>query len=158
MDIGPIVAADLDPHRRELAVKMGADVAIDPVERSPYGPLSDLGGRRATLVYECVGKPGMINDLMNAVGFGARIVVGGFCLEPEQIYVPAGQMRRLKLLFAAGEEQQDMELAMRAIGDGRIDINSWIGARIGLNEVENSLNAMASPAAPVRTVVDPRKL
>jgi len=39
---------------------------------------------------------GLLNQIMTSVGFGARIVIGGFCLEPEQLYVPSGQMRRLK--------------------------------------------------------------
>jgi threonine dehydrogenase-like Zn-dependent dehydrogenase len=158
LGIGPIVAADFEAHRREIAMKMGADIVIDPRELSPYGPLHGLGNKRATLIYECVGKPGLLNQIMNSVGFGARIVVGGFCLEPEQLYVPSGQMRRLKIYFAAGEEQQDLDLALRSIADGKVDIGSWIGARIGLGGVENALHGMSSAAAPVRTVVDPRKL
>lgn len=157
-NIAPIVAADFEPHRRELAVKMGADIVVDPRERSPYGPIEGLGNKRATLIYECVGKPGLLHEIMNSIGFGARIVVGGFCLEPEQLYVPVGQMRRLKIYFAAGEEQQDLDLALRLIADGIVDIESWIGARIGLSEVATSLQAMSTGAAPVRTVVDPRKL
>jgi threonine dehydrogenase-like Zn-dependent dehydrogenase len=158
MGIAPIVAADFDAGRRGLASRMGADIAIDPGDVSPYGPIEGLGGWRVNLVYECVGKPGMLNQIMPSLGFGARIVIGGFCLEPEEIYIPHGQMRRLKLFFAAGEEQQDMELALRAIDDGRIDVQSWLGAPIGLSGVAGALDAMASPAAPVRTVVDPRTM
>jgi threonine dehydrogenase-like Zn-dependent dehydrogenase len=95
---------------------------------------------------------------MNSVGFGARIVIGGFCLEPEQLYVPAGQMRRLKIYFAAGEEQQDLDLALRSIADGTIDISAWLGGRIGLTGVDAALHAMGSAPAPVRTVVDPRRM
>jgi threonine dehydrogenase-like Zn-dependent dehydrogenase len=156
MDIAPIVASDLDQSRREVAIRMGAHIVIDPRELSPYGPVHGLGERRATLVYECVGKAGMINEIMRSVGFGARIVVGGFCLEPEQIYVPSGQMKRLKLLFAAGEEQQDMQLALRSIADGKVDIQSWLDKRINLDGVGNALRAMNDPSAPIRTVVDPR--
>jgi threonine dehydrogenase-like Zn-dependent dehydrogenase len=158
MDIRPIAAADLDPNRRDLAIKMGADVVMDPRELSPYGPIPELGNKRATLVYECVGKPGLLNQIMNSVGFGARIVIGGFCLEPEQLYVPSGQMRRLKIYFAAGEEQQDLDLALRSIADGKIDISPWLGGRIGLTGVDAALHAMESPSAPVRTVVDPRRM
>lgn len=158
MGIGPIIAADLDANRRDIAVRMGADIAIDPRELSPYEPIHGLGMQRANLVYECVGKPGMLGMIMNSVGFGARVVVGGFCLEPEQIYIPSGQMRRLKIFFAAGEEQQDMELAMRAMADGRIDVTSWLGGSVGLEGVASALDAMQTPAAPVRTVVDPRRL
>ena len=157
LGIAPIVAADLDADRRALALRMGADIVVDPRELSPYGPIHGLGNRRATLVYECVGKPGLLQQIMNSVGFGARIVVGGFCLEPETLYVPSGQMRRLKIFFAAGEEQQDMDLALRTIADGKVDIGAWIGARIGLSGVDAALRAMGSPTAPVRTVVDPRR-
>jgi threonine dehydrogenase-like Zn-dependent dehydrogenase len=158
MGLGPIIAADFDSTRRDLALEMGADILIDPRELSPYGPVHGLGNKRATLIYECVGKPGLLNDIMNSVGFGARIVIGGFCLEPESLYVPAGQMRRLKIFFAAGEEQQDLDLALRLIADGRVDIGAWVGARIGLSGVDAALQAMSSPTAPVRTVVDPRRL
>lgn len=156
--VGPIVAADFDPTRRELALRMGAEIAIDPREQSPYEPLADLGGRRVNLVYECVGKPGMLNQIITSLGFGSRIVVGGFCLEPEQIFVAAAQSKRLKINFACGEEPQDMELALRSIADGRIDVRPWLGAGIGLSGVADALTAMNDPSAPVRTVVDPRRL
>lgn len=155
--IGPIVAADFDPRRRELALMMGAELAIDPRERSPYDALPEIGDRKVNLVYECVGKPGMLNQIITSLGFGSRIVVGGFCLEPEQIFVAAAQSKRLKINFACGEEPQDMELALRSIADGRIDVRPWLGVNIGLSGVSEALEKMNDPAAPVRTVVDPRQ-
>jgi threonine dehydrogenase-like Zn-dependent dehydrogenase len=157
-NIGPIVATDLDPKRRELALRMGADIAIDPREISPYAPLPSLGSRRPNLVYECVGKPGLLNQIIQGVGFGARIVMGGFCLEPEELYVPSAQSKRLKINFACGEEQQDMELALRSIADGTIDVGAWLGGRVGLGAVGDVLNRMSDPSSPVRTVVDPSLL
>jgi threonine dehydrogenase-like Zn-dependent dehydrogenase len=154
--IGPIIAADLDAGRRGLALLMGAELALDPRERSPYQPLAEFGGRRVNLVYECVGKPGLLNQIIQGLGFGARIVMGGFCLEPEQLYVPAAQSKRLKINFACGEERQDMELALSSIVDGRIDLGPWLGARIGLAGVGEALVKMNDPSSPVRTVVDPR--
>jgi threonine dehydrogenase-like Zn-dependent dehydrogenase len=155
--VGPIVAADFDAHRRELALKMGADVAVDPREVNPYLPIPEIGGRQPDLIYECVGKPGLLNHIINSVGRFARIVMGGYCLEPEQIYVPTAQGKKLKINFACGEEPQDMELALRTIADGRIDVAPWIGARIGLSGVGEALAKMGDAASPVRTVVDPRK-
>ena len=35
-NIRPIVAADFSPKRRELAVKMGADIVVDPAQEDPY--------------------------------------------------------------------------------------------------------------------------
>lgn len=75
--IRPIIAADLNAERRAIALRMGADVVIDPRELSPFGPVHELGMRRATLIYECVGVPGLLKQIIGSVGFGARIVMGG---------------------------------------------------------------------------------
>ena len=156
--IAPIVAADFHAHRREQAVAMGAHVAIDPRESSPYGPLPGFGGRAANLIYECVGLPGMLQQIIEAAPFDGRIVMGGYCMEAESLFVFAAQNKRLNVQFACGEEPQDMDLAMRAIDDGRIDVAPLLGGRIGVSEVAAALDGMTDPHAPVRTVVDPRLL
>ncbi|MGB8363309.1 MAG: zinc-binding dehydrogenase [Rhizomicrobium sp.] len=158
MGIAPIIAADFHEERRAVAIQMGADIAVDPRELSPYDPFPDLGMRRASLVYECVGLPGLLQQIIQSVGFDARIVMGGYCMEPDQLFVFSAQNKRLTVHFAGGEEPQDMELALRSIANGSIDIKPWLGARIGLAGVEGALNKISSPSAPVRTVVDPRRL
>jgi threonine dehydrogenase-like Zn-dependent dehydrogenase len=156
MGIAPIIAADFQAERREQALAMGADIAVDPRAMSPYAPIPSLGGRQVNLVYENVGLPGLLQQIITSVPFGARIVMGGYCMEIEQLYIFAAQNKRLTIHFAAGEEPQDMELAMRAIADGRIDVRPWLGERIGVDGVAAAIAAMSGPAAPVRTVVDPR--
>lgn len=156
MGIAPIVAADFHPGRRELALAMGAHVAIDPRETDPYGPLPDFANRRANLIYENVGQPGMLQRIVEAAPFDGRIVMGGYCMEEERMFVFAAQNKRLNIQFAGGEEPQDMELAMRAIADGRIDVAPWLGGRIGLSRVAQAVAELSGPLAPVRTVVDPR--
>jgi threonine dehydrogenase-like Zn-dependent dehydrogenase len=154
--VGPIVAADFDPGRREIARQMGADVAVDPREVSPYEPFAELGIGKPNLVYECVGKAGILNQMILGVGPDARIVMGGFGLDPEQLYVPPAQIKRLTILFARGEEPQDMQLALQVIADGRVDLRPWLGAPIGLGGVADALEKLPDPSSPVRTVVDPR--
>ncbi len=152
---GPIVATDLDPGRRALAMQMGADIVLDPLEISPYLPHVDLGNRAPNVVYECVGKQGMMNQIVNSIGMYGRIVMGGFCLEPEQIYVPTAQSKGLKITFAQGDTPDDMAAARDAIYTGAVDMRPWLGENIGLDGVSDALLAMSDPATPVRIVVDP---
>lgn len=152
----PIVAADLSAERRATALRMGADIVLDPRETAPYGVLSALGGRRATLVFECVGVPGVLDQIMRGIGHGARIIVAGWCLEMDHVFTPCAHLKRINIQFAGGEEQEDMDLALRAIGDGHIDVSAWLGARIGLGGVAAALEAIADPANAIRSVVDPR--
>jgi 2-desacetyl-2-hydroxyethyl bacteriochlorophyllide A dehydrogenase len=158
MGIAPIVVADFHESRRVLALRMGADIAIDPRDVSPYQPIAELGNRQVNLIYECVGLPGLLQQIISAAAFDARIVMGGYCMEPEQLYVFAAQNKRLTVHFAGGEEPQDMQLALKSIIDGRIDVRSWLGERIGLNGVADAMAQMSGPLAPVRTVIDPRRL
>ena len=158
MGIAPIVAADFHPGRRELAIKAGAHIAVDPREISPYAPLPDFGNRAVNLIYECVGQKGMLQRIIESAPFDGRIVMGGYCMDEEALFVFAAQNKRLNVQFAGGEEPQDMALALRAIADGSIDVTPWLGARVGLSGVEKTLAEMSGPSAPVRTVVDPRLL
>jgi 2-desacetyl-2-hydroxyethyl bacteriochlorophyllide A dehydrogenase len=156
--IAPIVAADYHADRRALALTMGADLALDPREISPYAPLPNLNGRQVNLVYECVGLPGLLQQLIQSVGFGARIVMGGYCMAAEELFVFAAQNKRLTVHFAGGEEPQDMELALRSIAEGAIDVSPWLGAKIGLSGVGDALANMSAAGSPVRTIVDPRRM
>jgi threonine dehydrogenase-like Zn-dependent dehydrogenase len=158
MGIAPIVAADFHAGRRAQALAVGAHVAIDPRELSPYQPLSAFEGRKANLIYECVGRPGMLQQIIQDAPFDGRIVMGGYCMEGEEIFVFSAQNKRLNVQFACGEEPQDMELALRFIGDGRLDVSRWMEATVGLSAVKGALESMSDPGAPIRTVVDPRKL
>lgn len=154
--VATIVAADFHADRREQALKLGAHVALDPREADPYGPLPGFGGRRANLICENVGQPGMLQRIVEAAPFDGRIVMGGYCMEPEPLYVFAAQNKRLNIQFAGGEEPQDMALALRSIDEGAIDVTPWLGETIGLGAVAGAIASLSGPGTPVRTVVDPR--
>jgi threonine dehydrogenase-like Zn-dependent dehydrogenase len=123
-----------------------------------YAPIPDLNNKQVYLVYECAGVPGLLQQIIQSAGFGARIVMGGYCMEEERLFVFAAQNKRLTVHFAGGEEPQDMELALRSIADVKIDVTPWIGARIGPDGAAKAMAEMSGPLAPVRTVVDPRRL
>lgn len=157
-NIAPIVACDVDPGRRELALAMGADVVVDPREASPYQPHDDLGGKAPNVVYECVGKAGIMSDIIDGIAPLGRIVMGGYCLEPEEIYVPTAQNKRLQVNFAGGELPEDMIAARDAIVEGKVNLKPWLGEGIGLSEVGDALKRMSDPSEPIRRVVDPSRL
>lgn len=154
----PIVACDLDPGRRGLALAMGADIVVDPRETSPYQPHVDLGGRAPNVVYECVGKAGIMGAIIDGIIPSGRIVMGGYCLDPEEIYVPTAQNKRLRINFAGGETPEDMIAARDAILGAKVDLRPWLGEGIGLSGVEAALKRMSDPAEPIRRVVDPSRL
>jgi len=66
-----IVASDFSPKRRELATAMGAHQTLDPAQGSPFDSV------KAAVVFEAVGVPGIIDDVLLRARHGTRLVVAG---------------------------------------------------------------------------------
>ncbi len=78
-----LVGVDPLPHRRCLALRLGASQAIDP--GGAAGPdllqeaLADAGERHGVdLIYELSGQPPALDAAVSAAGFDSRIVVGSW--------------------------------------------------------------------------------
>ena len=56
--IGPIVAADFSPKRRQLAEQLGADVVVDPRETPAIDAWRRVDGVQPLVIFEAVGVPG----------------------------------------------------------------------------------------------------
>ena len=115
-DARPIVAADFSPRGRELAAAVGADIVVDPAERSPYESWQDVAvwkgndvppqlpwmpgpPLRPAVVFECVGVPGVIQQIMASAAPHARIVVVGVCMERDHIEPMFGINKELNVQF-----------------------------------------------------------
>ena len=59
-----IVAADYSSRRRELAETMGAQRTVDPADGSPFDTT------QPAVVFEAVGVPGIINDVLRRAPVG----------------------------------------------------------------------------------------
>src|SRR4029453_1060914 len=72
-----IVAADYSSRRRELAEAMGATATVDPADGSPFDSTTPA------VVFEAVGVPGIIDDILRRAPVGARGVVAGVCRQAD---------------------------------------------------------------------------
>jgi threonine dehydrogenase-like Zn-dependent dehydrogenase len=152
----PVVAADFSAARREMALRMGADVVIDPTDASPYERVS-AASSQPTVIFECVGVPGVLDEVMRGAARGTRIMVAGWCLETDHVFTPVAHTKGLTVKFGGGPGLDDFDTALRALGDGTVDVSAWITAEVGLSGVADSLEAMRDPASGIRTIVDPRR-
>jgi L-iditol 2-dehydrogenase len=76
--VGRIWAVDPVAHRRELALHLGADAAIDPAAVDPVKQISaDTGGRGLDLTIDCAAKEDTVNQAIRAVRHGGRVVLTG---------------------------------------------------------------------------------
>lgn len=172
-DIHPIIAADFSPARRALALKMGADIVIDPAEVSPYtawhqaatpenydgsryAQLFGLGPKlRPAVVFECVGVPGVIQQVMEGAPASTRIVVVGVCMETDRVEPFFGIVKQLNIQFVLAYTAQEFAESLHFIGEGKVDVTPMITGTVGLNGVGNAFAALGNPEQHAKVIVDP---
>jgi threonine dehydrogenase-like Zn-dependent dehydrogenase len=155
--IGPIVAADFSPMRRGLAEKLGADHVVDPRAQSAYAELTRVAGGRSALIFECVGVPGMLQQILKEAPIGARVVVAGVCMEDDRIRPMLAISKEINLQFVLGYLPNEFADALNAIADGKIDVAPLITGRVGLEKVAWAFEELGSPEAHAKILVEPAR-
>jgi threonine dehydrogenase-like Zn-dependent dehydrogenase len=152
----PIVAADFSPRRRELAIEMGADIAIDPREKSPYQALQSGGSsRRPAVIFECVGVPGMIDEIMFNAPRDTKIIVTGLCMQRDHLYPLSGLHKELNLQFALGYTGYEFAETFRNIRKGKIRVQAMITGKVGIAGLEKAFMELGSPGHHAKVLVEP---
>ena len=172
-NVHPIIAADFSPARRALALRMGADVVIDPAATSPYQSWHDVatpagydGSRYAQLfgsgpkqrpavIFECVGVPGVIQQIIDGAPAGARIVVVGVCMETDRFEPFFGIIKQINLQFVLAYTGEEFAASLRNIAEGKVDVTPLITGHVGLEGVKGAFTELASPEQHAKIMVQP---
>ncbi len=151
---GPVLAADYSPRRRQLAEQMGAHEVLDPASGSPFEgrPLPPNG---RTVIFECVGVPGMLDQLFLGAPQDARIVVVGVCLEMDQSRPLIAINKELSVQYVLGYTVDEFKETLGLIADGRIDVAPLITGAVGLEGVAGAFRDLADPERHAKILVRP---
>ncbi|HEC11409.1 MAG TPA: alcohol dehydrogenase [Acidimicrobiales bacterium] len=170
--VHPIVAADFSPARRELAVAFGADIVVDPGAGSPYERWQDmawppgvdrddplvrvLGPKpRPGVVFECVGVPGVLQEILDGAMRDTRVVVVGVCMEHDRIRPLTGIGKEINIQFVLGYTPEEFAATLSDLAEGELRPQPMISGRVGLEGVPAAFEALADPESHAKIVVDP---
>jgi 2-desacetyl-2-hydroxyethyl bacteriochlorophyllide A dehydrogenase len=146
-----IVASDFSPKRRNLAETMGAHAVVDPAQGSPFD------STKPAVVFEAVGVPGIINDVMRRAPMGSRLVVAGVCMEPDTVLPFFGTAKEISVQFVFAYDPQEFADTLRAIAEGDIDVAPVITGEVGLDGVGAAFDELAHPDAHCKILVTPSR-
>jgi threonine dehydrogenase-like Zn-dependent dehydrogenase len=171
--VRPIVAADFSKRRRELATALGADVVVDPAASTPWQSWREAAvyrdasrapalppwipgpAVRPAVVFECVGVPGVLDQVMAAAPRGTRIVVVGVCMEPDTIHPLIGIGKELNLQFVLGYTPEEFAATLGHIAQGAIPVAPLITGSVGLDGVASAFTELGSPERHAKILVRP---
>jgi 2-desacetyl-2-hydroxyethyl bacteriochlorophyllide A dehydrogenase len=144
-----IVASDFSPKRRELATAMGAHQVLDPAQGSPFDSV------KARVVFEAVGVPGIIDDVLRRARRGTRLVVAGVCMQPDAVHPFFGIAKEINMQFVLAQTPDEFAESLRALADGEIDVAPMITGEVGLDGVGAAFDDLADPERHCKVLVTP---
>jgi threonine dehydrogenase-like Zn-dependent dehydrogenase len=153
--IEPIVAADLSSARRRLAEAMGAHLAVDPREQTGWATWSSAGNARPPVVFEAIGVPGILNDILRAAPAQSRVVVVGVCMEHDTINPFFGISKELNIQFVLGYDPMEFAQSLRSIAESEIDVAPMITGEVGLDGVPRAFDDLGDPEEHCKILVIP---
>jgi 2-desacetyl-2-hydroxyethyl bacteriochlorophyllide A dehydrogenase len=112
-----VVVSEVVERRREAALKVGADIVINPRERDIVQAVRELtGGRGADIAVEAVGLPVTVRQTIEMLAYGGRAVIFGTCAKEVQIPIsPYDIMRHEKEIIGSFIANFTFEAAINAM-------------------------------------------
>jgi threonine dehydrogenase-like Zn-dependent dehydrogenase len=144
-----IVASDFSPRRRELATSMGAHQVLDAAQGSPFDTV------KPDVVFEAVGVPGIIDDVMLRARPGTRLVVAGVCMQPDTVHPFFAIAKEINVQFVLAYTPDEFTDSLRALAEGDIDVEPLITGEVGLDAVGGAFDALADPERHCKILVTP---
>lgn len=144
-----IAVADFSPKRRDLATAMGAHHVIDPAEGSPFDVV------KPAVVFEAVGVPGMIDDVLLRARPGTRLIVAGVCMEPDTMHPFFAIAKEISVQFVLAYTPDEFGESLRALAEGDIDVTPLITGEVGLDGVGAAFEELADPERHCKILVTP---
>jgi threonine dehydrogenase-like Zn-dependent dehydrogenase len=167
---GPIVAADFSEARRRMAEDLGAHVIVDPGSDSPYKKWQEFAKPegavappmpgmpsplKPAVIFECVGVPGVLQQIMEGAPRGARVIIAGVCMENDQIQPIFGINKELNLQFVLGYSAPEFAATLNHLAEGEIPAAPVITGSVGVEGVAGAFEELASPDRHAKILVEP---
>jgi threonine 3-dehydrogenase len=140
-----VVVSDPNRYRRDLALRMGATLAIDPGERELSGVQAELGMSEGFDVgLEMSGSPAALRAMLGNMSHGGRIAMLG--IPSEEIAIDWTQVvfNMLTLRGIYGREMYETWYQMTVMLQSGLDIAPVITHRMGFEQFADGFAVAAS--------------
>ena len=149
-----IVVSELSEPRRRLALKMGADAAVDPRMHNPAGKVEALTGAGPQVIFECVGAPGAMAEAIAYAQQRSRVVIIGVCTEDDGFAPITAMSKELDLRFSLGMERAEVDITIEALASGRVLTAPMITHTLAIDALPRAFAALSMPTNQSKVMVE----
>jgi len=145
------------PELLELAVSTREKLGKLPVPWWHTWRLAEgLGlAPKKPIIFECVGVPGVLNQIIDGAPLFSRIVVVGVCMQTDQIEPAMGNNKEVDLRFVMGYSPLEYRDALHMMAEGKVRCEHLVTGVVGLGGVENAFEALRDPEQHAKILINP---
>ncbi len=140
-----VVVTDMNPFRLDLALKMGATLAVNPAEMSLAEVQKKLGMQEGFDVgLEMSGNAQALRDMISNMSHGGKIAILGIPAKEMQMDLRQIVFNMITLKGIYGREMYETWYKMSVLLDSGVDISPVITHRFPYHEFQSGFDAMIS--------------
>ena len=114
-----------------------------------------LPALKPALIFECVGIPGVLQQVFEGAPRDGRVVVVGVCMETDRSEPMLGIMKELNVQYVLGYTPDEFADALRLIAEGEVDAAALVTATVGIDGVGQAFADLANPERHIKILVEP---
>jgi L-idonate 5-dehydrogenase len=151
----PVAVSDIVSSRRNKAIEIGADVALDPAAHDLHDTVRELTGLGFDIIFEASGAPPALRAAFDLVRPGGTIVQIG-TVGTADIPVPVNQLMVKEINFRGSMRYGDtFDEAIRLVAAGRVDVRSLINHVFPLEDSARALQFAADKSLALKVQIQP---
>ncbi len=159
---------DLDRHGYVVRAPDLFEMAVGGMEKLrrlplPWEPVYraaealGVGAPSGPVVFECVGVPGVIDQIVAAAPMATRVVVVGVCMEGDRIRPAMAINKEVDLRFVIGYTPIEYRDTLHMLAEGKVDPAPLVTGTVGLDGVDDAFSALGDPERHAKILIDPKR-
>lgn len=109
------------------------------------------------VIFECVGVPGVIDEIISTAPLFSRVVVVGLCMGGDRIRPAMAINKEIELRFVIGYTPPEFRESLHLLAEGKIDPSPMVTHEVGLDGVADAFEALADPEQHAKILIDPKR-
>jgi threonine dehydrogenase-like Zn-dependent dehydrogenase len=111
---------------------------------------------KAPVIFECVGVPGIIEQIISGAPLLSRVVVVGVCMGADRIRPSMAINKELDLRFVLAYSPLEYRDTLHMLAEGKVDPRPLLTGTVGLGGVSAAFDALGDPETHAKIMIDPR--
>jgi len=151
-----IIAADINPTKLDLALRMGADIAIHAAD-DVAGRLIETTGKKADVVFLCASADPAVQQAWPCVDKGGVIVLFAVPAPDKKVVVPINDfwMKEITILTSYYCGPPDIIEAMKFIEWHAVTVDDLITHKLPLNDIVKGFQLVTDGRESIKVIIKP---